>query len=93
MWFFIAHRHSTGGHTHSDAGHSHNIYWNLIHGSSLGDDDGSDHFASITSNHKTTSARANIQKGHASIGNPTGARYGEETRPTNMAVVWIMRIF
>ena len=85
------HRHSDAGHTHSDSGHSHSLY-TLVHGGSWGDANGGPHFAS-ESNADVDPAKANIQTSHANIGSPTGARIGEETRPTNMAVVWIMRIY
>ena len=95
MCFFIDHQHLDAGHTHSDAGHKHTIFNNLVYGRIRGHDDMSPstpHFA-YADTHSTQSGQADIQKSHANIGNPTGARSGEETRPTNMAVVWIMKIF
>ena len=74
MCFFIDHQHLDVGHTHSDAGHKHTIFNNLVYGRIRGHDDYAD-------THSTQSGQADIQKSHANIGNPTGARSDEETRP------------
>ena len=85
--------HEDSGHSHSDSGHSHGLSSNtLYYGGSYGDGNGGPHFA-YTSSGSTNSDKANIQSSKANIGNPTSGKHGEETRPTNMAIVWIMRIY
>jgi len=37
--------------------------------------------------------QANIESSRANIGYPSSGSHGDETRPKNMAVVWIMRVY
>ena len=90
------HKHRDSGHRHSDSGHNHKLPRTVVHtGSSWGDENGSPSFLGsyYYTGSYVDSSRANIQTGYANIGNPSTGRHGGETRPTNMAVVWIMRIY
>ena len=57
-----------------------------------GDANGSPHYASHR-DLSIASSKASLKSSSSNIGNPNSGTHGGETRPTNMAVVWIMRIF
>jgi len=93
---FQDHTHLDYGHTHRDAGHLHELSGSTLkYGHDYGDKDGSPHWGRQSPNNDDTvlESHANIQVAHAQIGNPNSGSRGYETRPKNMGVVWIMRIY
>ena len=93
--YLTEHGHVDNGHTHEDRGHGHKFTLSyLYNGGSWGDGNGGPHFAASTSSQiDIESAKADILTGNANIGNPNNGKFGHETRPKNMAVIWIMRIY
>jgi len=91
------HQHTVSdpGHTHTDTGHSHAFSYTGVE-----DQDG-DNANDRTQAHKkamsgsTSSANAQITTNQAgvSVGEATSARTDGETRPKNMSVQWIIRVF
>ncbi len=80
-------------HKHNDSGHGHSIMRPRWFNNESQD---GDHMYNTTDG-VAYSNTTNTSTGHAQIGDPvtsTGGsiRRGNETRPTNMAVVWIMKI-
>lgn len=76
-------------HKHDDSGHNHQYYGSAAAGSDWGIKN--DRIASPTSNY--------IMNGSADLGDPTDSgtgagtpAHGNETRPINMSIVWIIRI-
>merc|ERR1712062_607647 len=54
-----------------------------------GDANGSPHYASHR-DLSIASSKASLKRSSSNIGTPNSGTHGGETRPTNMAVVWIM---
>jgi len=97
---FQDHRHPDNGHKHEDSGHNHELSNNvlLLGNGQYGWFDVNNRqysFAIENSRHqgKAWVSRSNIQVAHADIGDPNTGSHGSETRPKNMGVVWIMRIY
>jgi len=99
------HYHEDNGHSHQDAGHDHKIdpsnndqgltaefllssYGHNIYGWYSGNV-----LAFVTHHIQSDTAHADILPSHANIGHPSSGSHGDETRPKNMAVVWIMRVY
>jgi len=93
------HRHNDNGHQHTDAGHSHKVdpsgkFFTYVWQEN-------NYLAWYSGNEMTllqdyvysNTAHANIQPSKADITEPTSGSHGDETRPINMGVVWIMRVY
>jgi len=94
------HKHASLGHKHTDSGHSHNVWpkFYMVHHpggktKTAAKLQVGNNYAFTYTAENTEPGKANIQTGQANIGNPTSGRHGDETRPKNMGVVWIMRVF
>merc|ERR1712226_649401 len=91
------------GHTHQDSGHSHDFSY-YRRNSGEGDNANDRHMASSSETHQsgtTSTGKAQISTSSATISTDstgivvngvTGGNHGEETRPKNMAVEWIIKI-
>ena len=86
------HTHLDNGHSHTDAGHTHS-YQDC--GSGLMTIDGHDYDAALYAcKTKTTeSGHANIQQSKSNHAGVEAGNKGEETRPVNMRVIWIMKVW
>ena len=84
------HTHIDNGHTHEDAGHSH-PYEDC--GQGIMTIDGHDYPAAANQCVDKTShiSKANIQKSKVNMGGIEYGHSGNETRPINMRVIWIMK--
>ena len=93
----LDHMHTDGGHTHTDAGHGHSF---TSHGS------GSNHHCGTGGSHcygdsnpssSTSTGVASITSSSSNVGkideSVSSSRKGDEVRPKNMAVIYIMRVF
>ena len=93
-----SHRHQDPQHTHSvtDEGHHHSApTWS---------GDGSDNHYEVPGPSSTAydykgaapttsdSSKISIDDAYVNLGDPTDALHGPETRPTNMSVVWIIKV-
>jgi len=100
---FQDHRHPDNGHKHEDSGHKHELSDSVLLLNVVGNgvygyfDANYRKYAFARSNRlhegKAYLSRANIQVAYADIGDPNTGSHGSETRPKNMGVVWIMRIY
>jgi len=87
------------GHKHTDSGHTHayvDTYFNTkFYTNSQGADPRSNSEYPTNTKKTTGTSRANIStdKANIVITSVKNAASGTETRPANMAVIWIMRIF
>jgi len=91
------HKHTVSdpGHTHTDSGHKHQFYYTRPYGH-MGDNANDRNQAYPgTDSEYTEKGKANIQKSTTGVrvGDVTSARKNVETRPKNMAILWIIRIF
>ena len=97
------HVHTDAGHTHADTGHSHGYQHIVMEdgGNSVGGDAWD--WANLNlHNYKTTIDQANIESSKANINiaqshiggvkTDEGVIVGTETRPTNMRVLWIIKV-
>ena len=84
------HTHIDNGHTHEDAGHSH-PYEDC--GQGIMTIDGHDYPAAANNcvNKASHISKANIQKSKVNMGGIESGHSGNETRPINMRVIWIMK--
>lgn len=101
------HSHTDSGHSHEDTGHFHtyDVYDGYLHRKDDGDfnmcrEDCNNLFYPMAYSQKTpyskaklTTNEANIQKNTSGIIGVDSGRVADETRPKNMRVVYIMRIF
>merc|ERR1711974_575431 len=92
------HMHTDLGHSHVDRGHTHSYQHetNVGGGCGHGGCDWNDQFRTYS----TSSGRANIQASKANIqtskcniGSMANGNKGIETRPVNMRVVWIIKVW
>ena len=100
------HTHVDQGHTHTDAGHSHHNtdtghtpFCTGNEGNHAGQFGTWGDYYYFTEAYQTSAAAANIQyaqaiivKSHTNMGGMTSGKWGDETRPKNMNVVYIIRI-
>lgn len=97
MIFFSDHTHLDEGHSHTDAGHAHMMTFSYLPKYSYDSNNGFRAYSWPSTDPKTSQgtygAAANIQPSQANIGNPNSGQHGDETRPKNMGVTWIMRVF
>jgi len=90
-----SHAVSDPGHTHSDNGHSHGYkdrYKYGNHGDDSKDIHAIDHERDEQRTSDTAKADITSEVTGVAVTEVTGAHVGEETRPRNMAVEWIIRI-
>ena len=97
------HSHKDSGHTHTDSGHSHGFSY-YRRNSGEGDNANDRNMASNSETHQsanTSNGKAQISSSIAIISTDstgievnevTGGNHGDETRPINMAVEWIIKI-
>ncbi len=91
------HKHIDGGHTHTDAGHTHTYVDQFFVDYGNGNDNGMDNSDYEKPTKTTGTGYANIQSSNANVlfvdPATTGAtQIGEETRPKNVNVIYVMRI-
>ena len=84
------HTHIDNGHTHTDSGHDHGYKeWFVNEYCGL---DGCNGGPGLQDS-KTTVGHANIQTSTSNLGGLASGNKGSETRPTNMRVMWIMKVW
>jgi len=103
---FQDHNHIDDGHNHADNGHSHSYSdrFPSYDGWGCGIEDGhigppssdkdNDRYDCERTGYYTSSNNIGLQANFAGLkGADSSSRHGEETRPKNMGIVWIMRIW
>ena len=84
------HTHIDNGHTHTDSGHDHGYKeWFVNEYCGLDGCNG----GPGAQDSKTTVGHANIQTSTSNLGGLASGNKGSETRPTNMRVMWIMKVW
>jgi len=94
---FQDHRHPDLGHKHEEKGEGHNHKFpgsTLFLGYEIGYEYSSGpHMARSADGDITNESKVDLEVSYAKIGDPNTGSHGSETRPKNMGVVWIMRIY